>query len=126
MRFLILLASLVLMLIGLPFAGIILAGKPLVMYLEFPPRSVYVFHAGFSWWLFAATTLLIVAVVFLFLNQVVRFRVSGENNQVSNAYFPWWGWLAVAWLVVVWLFAWRSGRSRRSLQRLAYPQHPDP
>jgi hypothetical protein len=106
MRFLILLASLVLMLIGLPLAGIILAGKPLVMYLEFPPRSVYVFHARFSWWLFAATTLFIVAVVFPFLNRVVRFRVSGEKNQVSNAYFPWWGWLAVAWLVVVWLFAW--------------------
>ncbi len=106
MRFLILLVPLVLMLIGLPLAGIMLAGKPLDLYLEFPPRTAYVVHAGFSWWAFVATTLFIVVTVFPILNRVVQFRGSSGKNPVNAAYFPWWGWLAVAWLAVVWLLAW--------------------
>ena len=106
MRFLILLIPLVLMLIGLPLAGIILAGKPPALYLEFPPRTVYVIHPAFSWWAFAATTSIIIVVVFPFLNRVVRFRMSDEESPVRVLYFPWWGWLAVAWLVVAWLLAW--------------------
>ena len=106
MRFLTLLVPLVLMLIGLPLAGVILAGKPLALYFEFPPRTVYVVHAAFSWWAFAATTLFIIVVVFPFLNRVVRYRVSGEQSPVHAAYFPWWGWLAAASLAIVWLLAW--------------------
>ena len=94
------------MLIGLPLAGVILAGKPIGLYFEFPPRTVYVVHVAFSWWAFAGTTLFIIVVVFPFLNRVVRYRVNGEESPVHAAYFPWWGWLAVAWLAVAWLLAW--------------------
>jgi hypothetical protein len=106
MRLLKLLIPLALMLIGLPIAGIILAGKPLDLYLEFPPQTAYVVHADFSWWVFASTTLFIVITVFPFLHRVARFRLSGEEISVNAAHFPWWGWLAVAWLAVVWLLAW--------------------
>ncbi len=106
MRFLILFVPLFLMLIGLPLTGVIVSGKPLALYFEFPPRTVYVVHAVFSWWAFAATTLLILVVVFPFLNRVVRFRMSGEENPVAAGYYPCWGWLAVAWLIAVWLLAW--------------------
>ena len=94
------------MLVGLPLAGVVLAGKPLALYLEFPPRTVYVVHADFSWWAFAATTLSVVVAVFPFVNRVVRYRVSGEESPLHAASLPWWGWLAVAWLAVVWLLAW--------------------
>ena len=106
MRFLILFVPLFLMLIGLPLAGVIVSGKPLALYFEFPPRTVYVVHAAFSWWAFAATTLFVVVAVFPFLNRVVRYRVSGEDSPVHAASLPWWGWLAVVWLAVVWLLAW--------------------
>ncbi len=106
MRFLILFVPLSLMLIGLPLTGVIVSGKPLALYFEFPPRTVYVIHAEFSWWAFTATTLFIVVVVFPFLNRIVRLRVRGEENPVPAAYYPWWGWLALAWLGVVWLLAW--------------------
>jgi hypothetical protein len=110
MRFLILLLPLllplVLMLVGLPLAGVVLAGKPLAQYLEFPPRTVYVVHAAFSWWAFAATTLFLVVAVFPFVNRIVRYRVSGETNPLRGASFPRWGWFAVAWLAIVWLLAW--------------------
>ena len=120
MRFLKLFVPLVLMLIGLPLAGVIVAGKPLDLYLEFPPRTVYVVHAGFSWWAFAATTLFIVVMVFPFLSRVIRHRVSAEGNPVKAAYFPWWGWLAVAWLVLVWLLAWNRFPWFESLQSFTF------
>ena len=106
MRFLILLVPLALMLIGLPLAGIVLAGKPLDPYLEFPPRTVHVVHAEFSWWTFVAIVLFIVVTVFPFINRVARSPASSGDKRVNVTYFPWWGWLAVAWLAAAWLLAW--------------------
>ncbi|MFH1023247.1 MAG: hypothetical protein V1809_07635 [Planctomycetota bacterium] len=40
---------LIVMLLGLPLAGVWLAGKPVGQYLEFPPTTRYVTHAPFSW-----------------------------------------------------------------------------
>ena len=52
MKRLALLSLVVLLLIGLPLLGIIVAGKPLGRYEEFPPITRYVQHAPFSWALF--------------------------------------------------------------------------
>jgi hypothetical protein len=94
------------MLIGLPLAGIVIAGKELWPYLEFPPRTEYVVHAAFSWWAFAATALLVIVTVFPFVYRVVRNRAGVERGPLRVAGFPWWGWIACAWLAVVWLLAW--------------------
>ena len=48
---------LVLLLVGLPLLGIVIAGQPLDRYLEFPPRTRYVQHAPFSWTVFIALAL---------------------------------------------------------------------
>jgi len=106
MRFLKQFLPLLLMLVGLPLAGVALAGKPLARYLEFPPRTEYVLHAPFSWWAFSATALLVVVAVFPFVKRVAANWRSSERTSVHGAYFPWWGWLAAAWLVVVWFLAW--------------------
>ena len=50
------------MLVGLPLLGIVLAGFPVMRYLEFPPQTLYVSHAPFSWIAFAAYGLFILAV----------------------------------------------------------------
>lgn len=106
LRFLLLLVPLVLMLVGLPLAGIALAGKPLATYLEFPPQTEYVAHADFSWWAFAATALLVAAVVAPFIKRIFGNPADGEERPVAAAPLPWWGWLAAAWLASVWLLAW--------------------
>jgi len=96
----------VLMLVGLPLAGVVLAGKPLAFYLEFPPITQYVVHTAFSWWAFAATTLFVIAAALPFVNRVVRNWASDGGSVVHAPSFPWWGWLAVIWLAVAWLLAW--------------------
>jgi hypothetical protein len=106
MRVLRLLLPLACMLLGLPLAGVVVAGKALAPYFEFPPRTEYVVHAGFSGWVFAATALLVLVAVIPFVMQVVVHRASAESSAAPVAPFPWWGWVAVIWLVLVWLLAW--------------------
>jgi hypothetical protein len=105
-RFLTLLLALVLMLVALPLAGVALAGKPLGLYLEFPPRTEHVVHAAFSWPVFAATMALVVAAVYPFTSRVLRYRGGDGPSATPRRSFAWWGWLALVWLAVVWFLAW--------------------
>lgn len=120
MRFLILLLPIVLMLVGLPLAGVVLAGRPLALYLEFPPITEYVVHAAFSWWAFAATTLFVGVAVFPFVRRIARNRGSSEGALLHCASLPWWGWFAVAWLAVVWLLAWNRFAWFASFQAFSF------
>ncbi len=52
MRVVVKVIPLVLLLVGLPLLGIIMAGQPLDHYLDFPPRTHYVHQAPFSWTVF--------------------------------------------------------------------------
>ena len=92
------------MLIGLPLAGVALAGRPITAYLEFPPRTEYVEHAPFSWPAFVVTAALVVLALTPFVMRVVRADDAPAVHRVGV--FPWWGWLAVAWLALVWTLAW--------------------
>ena len=97
---------LALLLIGLPLVGLLLAGIPLEPYLEFPPRTIYVEHAAFSWWAFATTAMVIVLTVSPFV--LTALRAGSDRGVVTsgNARLPWWGWLAAAWLAAAWVLAW--------------------
>ena len=55
------------LLLGLPLLGIRLAGTSLDAYLDFPPLTRYVEHAGFSWLAFALMSMFIVACVLPFV-----------------------------------------------------------
>ncbi len=124
------------LLIILPLAGVWLAGYPVHQYLEFPPVTRYVAHAGFSWPVFIALAALIVAVVGPFVWRNVRgakaFRIQGSgfrkengsgihnlqssisfplpitNRQSSifNLHFPPWGWFGLLLGLVAWILAW--------------------
>lgn len=104
MRLLRLLVPLVLMLVGLPLAGVALAGKPLSPYLEFPPRAEHVPHLPFSWPAFVITAFLVLLALAPFIARIVRHAAAPAV--VRRGAFPWWGWLALAWLAVVWVLAW--------------------
>jgi hypothetical protein len=58
-----------LLLVVLPLAGVMLQGMPLVVYMEFPPMTVYVQHAPFSWVAFLLLGLLPVSVLALLIRQ---------------------------------------------------------
>jgi hypothetical protein len=100
-----------LMLAGLPLLGIIAAGHDPRVFLEFPPTTVYVQHAGFSWGWFA----FFMVVDLLLLGGLLQAVRCGVNRQPSvqdaqppaAGAFPWWGWAGVALCLFSWLLAWQ-------------------
>jgi hypothetical protein len=92
---------------ALPLLGVALAGKPLGRYMEFPPRTHYVEHAGFSWPVFAGLGAFILAVVLPFSVRIVRSRrgVAREPRAPARR-FPWWGWAGLAFGACAWVLAW--------------------
>jgi len=95
-----------LLLVVLPLAGIVAAGKPIGPYLEFPPVTQYVEHAAFSWPVFIALAMLILAVVLPFIIRVLRSQPRQAATPLLAHPFPWWGWLGVAITGLTWVLAW--------------------
>lgn len=62
----------VLLLLGLPLAGILMKGGTLSPYTEFPPMTQYIQHAPFAWPAFTALALLIIIVVGPFIIRVIQ------------------------------------------------------
>jgi len=94
------------MLLGLPLLGVILAGRPLSRYMEFPPQMRYIDHAPFSWPVFVGYLLLILAAVLPLAIRAMR-RVRKIHVQLLTVYpLPWWGWLGLAGGLVFWFLAW--------------------
>lgn len=100
------LAIMALMLVGLPLAGVALAGREVRVFLEFPPLTRYVRHAPFAWWAFvfyaALDLLLIVSIGFLCKPTRGRQRVRPARGNR----WPVWGWAGAAILLGGWALAW--------------------
>ena len=61
-----------LLLIMLPLAGVMLQGRPLAVYLEFPPLTVYVQHVPFSWVAFLLLGLLPISILVPLIRHFLR------------------------------------------------------
>ena len=95
------------MLISLPLLGAWLVGLPLGPYLEFPPQTRFIRHAGFSWPAFVCMSALIVAMILPVLLQALRsYRLSPRPAARGSHPFPWWGWIALAAGAAAWALAW--------------------
>ncbi|MDD5708727.1 MAG: hypothetical protein PHR35_22665 [Kiritimatiellae bacterium] len=91
--------------LAMPALGLLLTGRPISAYLEFPPRTRHIVHAAFAWTAFAALG----AVLLVPMALVVRRIVSQARNvqpRPSLRRFPAWGWLGVASGIVAWVLAW--------------------
>jgi len=97
---------LAIMLLGLPFTGIVLAGYPVSTYLEFPPKALYVVHAPFSWIAFGAYALFVLTVVTPLLTRTIRSVRQYKTEGPKIFSFPWWGWLGVISGSLFWILAW--------------------
>jgi len=94
------------MILGLPLAGVWLAGLPIDRYLEFPPRSHYVAHAPFSPLVFVGLGLLIGGTIFPFIFRMLRNAPGQDGPAIQRRTFPWWGWTALGAGVIFWILSW--------------------
>jgi len=94
------------LLIGLPLLGVVLEGHPIGPYLRFPPQTLSVEHAPFSWPMFVGLTLLIVLTVAPVVLRVARSRVAEHETATPLRAFPWWGWMGAALTGCSWILAW--------------------
>ena len=92
----------------LPLTGILITGRPIAPYFEFPPRTRYVLHAGFSLPVFILVlVILLVTVVMLALFLVQgrdRHRSTGVDAPAGR--FPWWGYVGMLLTGASWVVAW--------------------
>ena len=96
-------------LLVLPLLGILIDGRSIIPYLEFPPRTRYVEHAPFSWPIFLAmTTVAALAIAPFLLRFIQQWRIHGccPARAPKPVRFPVWGWLALGINIVSWLIAW--------------------
>lgn len=97
-----------------PFAGIAGHGLDIQTYLEFPPRTLYVIHEGFSPAIFL---LLVLALIILLAPFVIHALRHFHVRHISlHGHFPWWGYAGTALLVFSWIAAWSRIPELASLQ----------
>lgn len=94
------------LLVGLPIAGVWLAGRPLAPYFAFPPQTVRVEAGAFSWAVFLPLAAVVIAAILPFALRWWRTPVAVAPTDVVRHPFPLWGWLGVALMVVSWVLAW--------------------
>lgn len=91
-------------LVGLPMLGVWVAGYNLTPYLEFPPQTLYVKHADFSWLAFALLAVIEIAAIIFAIRAGIRGSGTAPAGEPKR--FPWWGWAGIAWLIPWWILAW--------------------
>ena len=114
-----------LLLAGLPLLGIIAVGRNPAPYMEMPPVTRYVEHAGFSWaWFcfFAIADLLLIGGLLWAIHCGQKKKpepvdppdCSGALKNVMRSavlhhpgIFPWWGLAGMVLCLVSWLMAWK-------------------
>ena len=90
-------------------AGIIAAGRDPSPYLEIPPTTRFVQHAGFSWGWFVFFTIVDLLLVggLLWAVRCGHRKRSGKRDRLPARHFPWWGWAGLALCLLSWLMAWQ-------------------
>jgi len=106
------------LLLGLPAAGVWLAGKPAAAYLQFPPLTLHIPHAPFSWPVFWWTALPVSAVGAAFLGKLMRHRGPGYRGKKRP--LPWWAGLGAALVAVFWILAWQRFSWLAELQQYTF------
>ena len=119
-KFFLLLVPLAAMLVGLPLAGVALAGRPISPYLAFPPVTNFVTHAPFSWSIFISLAVLVSACMTPFIFCLVRNRPQADKASERHHRLEWWAWLGMAVLALAWWVAWNRFDCFEPLQEYTF------
>ncbi len=101
---------LALMLIGLPLLGIIAGGRDPAPFLEMPPTTRSVEHAGFSWpWFcfFALADLLLIGGLLWAVRSGNQNKAVKITTLAAAKRLPWWGFAGIILCLAAWLMAWQ-------------------
>lgn len=86
--------------------GVGLAGRPLQVYLEFPPRTLYIRHAPFSWSAFIGICLFVLLVVSPYVIRGFAHQKEKGPTRRHPLPFPRWGWAGIVFGLTSWIMAW--------------------
>jgi hypothetical protein len=95
-----------LLLVVLPLTGIMMEGGSLALYLEFPPLTLYVQHAPFSWSAFILLALFLVVVLVPLILRIILFSGSVLAAPSTKYPFPRLGYAGIILATVSWFLAW--------------------
>jgi len=93
-----------LLLVFLPLAGVLVTGRPVGQYLNFPPLTGYVQHAPFNLLIFGAGVLFFLFTLLFFVH-LCRGSLSQQRDRRRRA-FPLWGWGGLLLCLGAWVLAW--------------------
>ena len=97
---------LIILLLGLPLAGLRLAGRDILPFLEFPPKTRFVEHAPFSPPFFIGVALFVFALTAPFAVRGCLCRTQKRPEKKPSLPFPWWGYAGVITGILSWILAW--------------------
>ncbi|MHC4872542.1 MAG: hypothetical protein ACYTFY_11920 [Planctomycetota bacterium] len=107
MKFIFKLITLTVMLLGLPMLGVWIYDLPIERYLEFPPRTVYIFPAQFNLIAAIGFVLFFCGWIIPFVLQYFRYeKVQVEEKCNYKKCFPAWGGIALILTLFFWWLAW--------------------
>ena len=92
-----------------PLLGLLATGHEVAPYVRFPPRTVHVSHAPFSWAVFALMSIPALCAVWMFIAAAPRAQLKTAAPSPVRGRFPWWGWLGAALIAAGWALAWTDG-----------------
>lgn len=105
------------MLTGLPLIGIVLAGKDVGKFLQFPPTTErYVDIPAFSWGVFLFHSVYVLAIIIPFIFRILSYRQT-PSSSILHSSFPRWGFVGILLGIASWVLAWNRFEWFAPLQR---------
>lgn len=96
----------ILLLLGLPLAGLLLSGRNIMPYLEFPPKTRFIDHASFSLPFFIGIGLFVFVLTAPFAARAFICRTQPAAEKKTALPFPWWGYTGLITGILSWILAW--------------------
>jgi len=92
-----------------PLVGLVVAGRAINLYFQFPPLTQYVQHPSFSILIFLVLGVSLTVSILPFLVRIVRKSVFTSvlaKRRVNSKPFPKWGWIGIGSCGIFWFLAW--------------------
>ena len=109
------------LILGLPLAGLLLAGYSLPPHLTIFPIPTEPGTSSFSWRVWGILALLIAVALIPAVCRLVKFPFMARRKSFQHWPFPWWGWMALLWVAGSWTLAWTRLSWFEPLQPYTFP-----